>query len=94
MSDHGASTIKEWMQGLIETARSGQDFETSAGAEPGRAYSYLEYRRSDGRHSVLLFAVDPKPEKPLVKAYRFEGSADEVRKALDKMVPEEDRPAR
>ena len=38
------------MRDLIETARTGTGFETSAGAEPGRSYAYLEYHRPDGLH--------------------------------------------
>ncbi len=47
MADHhGATTIKQWMEDLVGVVRSGQEFETSAGAEPGRSYSYLEYHLS------------------------------------------------
>lgn len=94
MTDHGAGTVKEWMRGLIETARESSELETSAGAEPGRSYAYLEYRRGDGTHSVLLFAVENHHGRPLVKAHRLDGSAEEVRRLLEERVPEEDRPAR
>ena len=50
MTDYGAATIKDWLRDLLATARSGVQFETSAGAEPGRSYAYLEYHRSDGEH--------------------------------------------
>lgn len=94
MTDHGAGTIKEWMRELIEAARTEGDFETSAGAEPGRAYAYLEFRRANGHHSVLLFSVEHDGDRPLVRAHRFEGSADQVRERMNETVPPEDRPAR
>jgi hypothetical protein len=83
MSEHGAATIKEWMNDLVELARSGKPFETSAGAEPHRAYAYLEYRESDQHHSILLFGVEQHDGRPTVRAYRFEGSPDEVRGHVD-----------
>ena len=94
MTDHGAATIKDWMRDLITTARTGSDFVTSAGAEPGRSYAYLEYHQSDGTHSVLLFLVDHVTERPLVRAHRFDGTADEVRAKIKALVPDEDRPDR
>ena len=83
MSEHGAATIKSWMNDLVELARSGQSFETSAGAEPNRAYAYLEFRVSDNQHSILLFSVGDEGGKPAVHAHRFVGSADEVRRQVD-----------
>ena len=94
MTDHGAATIKEWMRELIETARTGRDFETSAGADPGRSYAYLEFHRPDGMHSLLLFSVDQDGGRPLVRAHRFEGTADEVRERMYELVPAGDRPQR
>ena len=94
MSDHGAATIKAWLRDLIETAKSGTRFETSAGAEPGRAYAYLEYHREDGTHSVLLFSVEHDTARPLVRAHRFDGDAEQVRDRINALVPAEDRPAR
>jgi hypothetical protein len=82
MSEHGAATIKEWMNELVELARSGKPFEISAGAEPNRSYAYLEYRESD-RHSILLFDVEQHDGRPVVRAYRFEGSPEEVREHVD-----------
>ena len=84
MSEHGAATIKEWMNELVTLARSGKTFETSAGAEPHRAYAYLEYRLGDDQHhSILLFGVEEQEGKPTVRAYRFEGSAETVRAQVD-----------
>ena len=84
MSEHGSATIKEWMNELVELARSGKPFETSAGAEPHRAYAYLEYRlESEKHHSILLFGVEQQDGRPSVRAYRFEGSADSVREQVD-----------
>ena len=78
MSEHGAATMKEWIGDLVEVARSGRDFETSAGAEPGRAYAYLEYHLSDDEHSILLLRVEEEDGRPEVKAYRFQGNASDV----------------
>lgn len=94
MTDHGAATIKDWLRDLIDAARSGVPFETSAGAEPGRGYAYLEYHREDGTHSALLFRVEHDGGRPLVRAHRFDGDADLVREGLAASVPLEDRPER
>lgn len=80
---HGAATIKEWMQDLVELARSGRTFTTSAGAEPDRSYAYLEYHLSDEEHSILLFKVEPGAEGPEVRAHRFDGNAKDVREQVD-----------
>lgn len=79
---HGASTIKEWMSELVELARSGQPFDTSAGAEPGRAYAYLEFHEGEDHHSILVFRV----EESEVRAYRFDGKADDVRRQVDALT--------
>jgi hypothetical protein len=94
MTDHGSATIKDWMRELIETARTGRDFETSAGADPGRSYAYLEFHRPDGKHSMLVFSVDHDGDRRLVRAHRFEGDGDEVRDKMYALVPAEDRPQR
>ena len=86
MSEHGAATIKSWIQDLVEVARSGKPFETSAGAEPHRAYAYLEYRVSDDQHSILLFSVADEGGRPAVHAHRFEGSAEQVRRQVDEVT--------
>lgn len=86
MTEHGAGTIKEWMQDLIALARSGREFETSAGAEPHRAYAYLEYRLSDEEHSMLLFGVDEEDGQPTVRAYHFQGTREDVRKRVDEVT--------
>lgn len=84
MTEHGAGTIKEWMNDLVELARSGKKFETSAGAEPHRAYAYLEYRVADDQHhSILLFGLDEEDGRSIVRAYRFDGSPVEVRERVD-----------
>ena len=94
MTDHGAATIKDWLRDLLETSKSGTQFETSAGAEPGRSYAYLEYHGADGNHSVLLFRVEHDGDRPLVHAYRFDGDADQVRERINELIPAEDRPIR
>jgi hypothetical protein len=86
MSEHGAATIKSWIQDLVELARSGKPFETSAGAEPNRSYAYIEYRVSDNQHSILLFSVAEEAGKPAVHAHRFEGSAEQVRRRVDELT--------
>lgn len=84
MTEHGAGTIKEWMEGLVELARSGKPFETSAGAEPHRQYAYLEYHHpEDGQHAILLFGLDEEGGRPTVRAHLFRGSKEEVRERVD-----------
>lgn len=87
MSDqHGAATIKAWMEELVSLARSGREFDTSAGAEPGRRYAYLEFHTSEEDHSILLFTVDDEGGEPEVRAYRFQGSAREIREKVDALT--------
>ena len=83
---HGATTIKQWMEDLVNVVKSGQEFETSAGAEPGRCYSYLEYHLSHEQHSILLFRVEEDGNGPCVRAYRFDGSAAEVSGKVNALV--------
>ena len=87
MADHhGATTIKQWMEDLVNVVKSGQKFETSAGAEPGRCYSYLEYHLSHEQHSILLFKVEENDDGPCVRAYRFDGNAAEVSGKVNALV--------
>ena len=87
MSDHhGASTIKQWMEDLVTLARDGSAFSTSAGADPGRDYAYLEFHTTDGSHSVLLFRVEPQDGEPRVRAYRFDGGSEEIRERVHALV--------
>lgn len=86
MTEHGAPTIKAWMEDLVDLARTEQPFETSAGAEPGRQYAYLEYHTSDDEHSILLFRVEAVDGQPQVRAYRVDGSAREVREKVDALT--------
>lgn len=83
---HGATTIKQWMESLVSVVRSGQDFEISAGAEPGRSYSYLEYHLPDDQHSILLFRIEESPDGPGVRAYRIDGNAGELSDQVDALV--------
>lgn len=83
---HGAATIKEWMQDLVELARSGRSFQTSAGAEPNRSYAYLEYHLSEDEHSILLFKVEEGEGGPEVRAHRVDGSAKTVRERVDDLT--------
>ncbi len=79
---HGASTIKEWIADLLELAGSGVEFTTSAGAEPGRDYAYLEFHRPERGHSLLLFSVEDTAEGARVQAHRVDGSDEEVRERI------------
>jgi len=86
MTEHGASTIKQWIADLVEVARSGKDFETSAGAEPNRSYSYLEFHLPEEDHSILLFSVENEEGRPTVRAHHFRGPADQVRRQIDEVT--------
>lgn len=84
---HGAVTAKEWMDDLIELARSGKELETRAGAEPGRKYAYLEWHDDDEDfHSILVFQVEVFKGDLGVRTYRFDGSAQEVSERVDALV--------
>lgn len=83
---HGAATIKEWMEDLVTLARDGAEFQTSAGADPGRDYAYLEFHQPDGSHAVLLFRVEDVEGEPRVRAYRFDGGHEEIRDRVHKLV--------
>lgn len=83
---HGAEMIKAWLEDFAQVARSGERFDTSAGANPGRDYAYLEYHQGDERHSILLFRVEEKGGSPTVQAYRFDGNAVEVRERVDQLT--------
>ena len=85
---HGATTIKKWLEDLVGVVRSGQEFDISAGAEPGRAYSYLEYHLSEEQHSILLFRVEDGEDGPGVRAYRIDGSGKELSGKVDALVHE------
>jgi hypothetical protein len=74
------------MRELVELARSGRDFETSGGAEPGRTYAYLEYHLSEDQHSILLFRVEEEGGRPVMRAYSFKGPALEVRQRVDELT--------
>jgi hypothetical protein len=86
MAEHGAARIKDWMQDLMDLARSGRPLETSAGAEPGRSYAYLEFHTSDEEHSILVFALGEADGSPGVHAYRFDGTADEVQRRVNELT--------
>ena len=85
---HGALTIKEWIEDLVSIARSGREFKTSAGAEPGRTYAYLEYHSSEEEHSILLFRVEADGGKP-EGSRRCEptGSKEPLRRSARRWTP-------
>lgn len=87
---HGAETIKAWLEDFAELARSGRPFDTSAGANPRRDYAYLEYHLSEDEHSILLFRLEEGEDDaaPGVMAYRFDGTAHEVRENVDSLTHE------
>lgn len=79
--EYGATTIKAWLDDLVEKIRTGREFSTSAGANPDRSYAYLEVH-DDDRHSILVFRVDEGKDGPEVRAHRFEGGPEEVRERV------------
>lgn len=85
---HGATTIKEWLDDFVGQVKSGPEFRTSAGAEPGRKYAYLEWHDEDrSHHSILLFRVEEDADGDVgIHAYRFDGDAEEVRERVDTLV--------
>lgn len=83
---HGATTIKEWLDDFAQTVKSGREIKTSAGAEPGRRYSYLEWHDENDRHSILLFNLEETDGEVGVHAYRFDGDSVEVRERVDGLV--------
>lgn len=84
--EHGATTVKEWMDDFVQLARSGKEFKTSAGAEPGRKYAYLEWHDEEDRHSILIFQIEVFEGDLGVRAYRFDGSPEEVRERVDALL--------
>lgn len=83
---HGAETIKAWLEDFAQVARSGDRFDTSAGANPGRDYAYLEYHLGEDSHSILLFRVEEGDDGARVQTYRFDGSAKEVRERVEQLT--------
>jgi len=84
---HGATMAKEWLDEMIEAARSDRALKTSAGAEPGRRYAYVEWHDDEAdHHSMLLFHVEVFQGELGVRTYRFDGSAEEVRERVDALV--------
>lgn len=79
---HGSATITSWLEDLVEFARSREDFEVSAGAEPDRQYAYLEYHGPDDRHSILLFLIEHADGRPEIKTHRFDGASEAVREKV------------
>lgn len=82
VENHGSGTITTWLQDLVELARSRDDFEVSAGAEPGRQYAYLEYHGPGDNHSILVFRVEEADGRAEVRTYRFDGPAADVREKV------------
>jgi hypothetical protein len=91
---HGAARIQAWLDDLVALARSGEDFTTSAGAEPDRDYAYLEFHDGDGRHSILVFSLRHSPDGVLIRSDRFDGDAVSVRRQVDALVHQRDSDAR
>lgn len=86
--EHGARTIKGWMEDLVKLARSDVDFDVSAGAEPNRTYAYLEFH-VDGEHSLLLFRVEEGDEGPVMHAHHVHGSPESVRERVAELTRRE-----
>ncbi|MDX1568145.1 MAG: hypothetical protein R3223_10125 [Longimicrobiales bacterium] len=83
---HGATTIKEWLDDFAKAVQSDRDIKTSAGAEPGREYAYLEWHDDEDRHSILLFKMEDAEGELGVHSYRFDGNSKEVRERVDSLV--------
>ena len=49
-------------------------------------YSYLEYHLSEEHHSILLFRVEESKDGSCVRAYRIDGSAEELSHKVDALV--------
>ncbi|MEN8374496.1 MAG: hypothetical protein ABFS34_03525 [Gemmatimonadota bacterium] len=81
---HGAETIKGWLEDFAALVRSDADYGVGAGAHPGRDYAYLEVHRSPNDHSILLFRVEDHEDedRPIVQAYRLDGTAEEIRERV------------
>ena len=84
--DYRIEKPQEEKDAAAEAKVKALEFETSAGAEPGRCYSYLEYHLSHEQHSILLFKVEENEDGPCVRAYRFDGSAAEVSGKVNALV--------
>lgn len=76
--EHGSTTITAWLHDLVQLARSEDEFDVSAGAEPDRHYAYLEYH-GPALHSILVFRAEATDSGPEVRTYRFDGESEEVR---------------
>lgn len=83
--EYGATTIKAWLDDLVERIQMGRELATSAGANPDRSYAYLEFHEDD-RHSILVFRVEQGDHGAEVRAHRFSGGADEVRGEVDRFL--------
>lgn len=83
---HGATTIKEWLDDFAQAVKSDREIKTSAGAEPGREYAYLEWHDEGDLHSILLFKLEEVDGEIGVHSYRFDGDSKEVRERVDAVV--------
>lgn len=83
--EYGATTIKVWVDELVEQIRMGRELTTRAGANPDRSYAYLEFH-GDDRHSILVFRVEEGADGAEVRAHRFSGGPDEVRENVNRLL--------
>ena len=83
--EYGATTIKAWLDELVEKIRMGRELTTRAGANPDRSYAYLEFH-DDDRHSILVFRVEGGGDGAQVRAHRFSGGPDEVRRDVSGLL--------
>lgn len=88
--EHGSGTITTWLQDLVQLARSDEEFEVSAGAEPGRQYAYLEYHGPADNHSILVFRIEQTDAGPEMRTYRFDGQSEEVSDKVHALTHEEE----
>lgn len=83
---HGSTTIRQWLDEFVEAAKSDDELEVSAGAEPGRRYAYLGWHGPRDRHSLLVFRIEETEEGSEMRAHRVDGDAEEVRERVDALT--------
>ncbi len=83
MEKRVSSTLRDWLEALVEQARRGEVASVSAGGGEGRDYSYLHYRTGDGQHSVLVFRSVPG-SCPEVHTFRVDADQEDVAALVDR----------
>jgi hypothetical protein len=78
-----ASTIRNWMEHLAESASTGRLIETSAGAGPDFDYAYLHFRTADGAHSALVLRAVMVDGEPRVRIVQVDSDAQHIQELVD-----------